>query len=75
SNAVLVMEILEKADFVHDTSIFGNNLHITVTKDYSDFNEIKIFLRQREIQVNRVEKIIPTLEDVFINLLDIKPNV
>lgn len=70
SNTVLAMEILEKADFVQDTSIFGNNLHITVKKDFSDFNELNNFLIHREIIVHRAEKIIPTLEDVFINLLD-----
>ena len=75
SNTVLAMEILEKTDFVHDISIFGNKLHITVAKDFNNYDELKGFLQRRDIEIKRAEKIIPTLEDVFINLLDTSSNV
>lgn len=71
SNPVKALEILEKEKFVEETSIFGNNIHIIVNKLYNNKNQIiQILNNSYNIDVNRVDKIIPTLEDVFIHLLD-----
>lgn len=69
SNAVAAMEILQKQEFVQDISIFGNNLHISVTKGFNDFDKIREVI-QTAAEVKLIEKIVPTLEDVFINLLE-----
>ena len=69
SNAVAAMEILQKQKFVQDISIFGNNLHISVTKGFNDFDKIREVI-QTAAEVKLIEKIVPTLEDVFINLLE-----
>ncbi len=74
-NAVKAMELLEKENFVEETSIFGNNLHLIVNNFYKDKTQIKLLLSDKNnIRVNRVDKIVPTLEDVFIHLLDNKTN-
>src|SRR4030066_1179382 len=71
------MSILEKEDWVGETSIFGNYIHIILndnTKGEADVREI--LTNKNGIAVKRVDKIIPTLEDVFIHLLEKdKPNV
>ena len=65
------MEILEKSDFVDETSIFGNNIHISVNNNYVDEKQVRTLLTDKNsINVFRVDKIIPTLEDVFIHLLE-----
>jgi drug efflux transport system ATP-binding protein len=75
-NVVTAMEILEKEDFVEETSIFGNHIHISVNNKYNGEQQIKSILTdQNSINVKSVYKIVPTLEDVFIHLLEIHPNV
>jgi ABC-2 type transport system ATP-binding protein len=65
------MEILQESDFVDDTSIFGNYLHISVNKNYTGESQIRELLTDgNSINVNRIDKIVPTLEDVFIHLLE-----
>ena len=65
------MEILQKSNFVDDTSIFGNYLHISVNKNYVGEKQVRELLTVgNSIKVIRIDKIIPTLEDVFIHLLE-----
>ena len=65
------LEILEKEDFVDETSIFGNNIHIIVNDKYTSDQQIKKILTDtHSIEIKRIDKIVPTLEDVFIHLLD-----
>ena len=72
------MEILEKEKWVGETSIFGNYIHVILND--STINEqhiIQLLQDKNGIAVKRVEKITPTLEDVFIHLIekDSKKNV
>jgi len=67
---VEAMEILEKEDFVDETSIFGNQIHIIVNDLYKEENQIRNVLTQNSISVKRIHKMVPTLEDVFIHLLE-----
>lgn len=71
------MEILEKENWVGETSIFGNNIHIILNDNSKGIKDIKHILTEKNsIAVHRVDKITPTLEDVFIHLLEKdKPNV
>ncbi|MBK7379085.1 MAG: ABC transporter ATP-binding protein [Ignavibacteriales bacterium] len=72
------MEILEKEDWVGETSIFGNYIHVILDDNSKGEKDIReILTSKHSIAVHRVDKIIPTLEDVFIHLLekDNKQNV
>ena len=72
------MEILEKEKWVGETSIFGNYIHVILNDSTINENHIYELLRDKNrISVKRVEKITPTLEDVFIHLIekDSKKNV
>lgn len=65
------LDILQKQDFVDETSIFGNNIHININDKYKNEDAIKnILTEQNSIEVFKINKIIPTLEDVFIHLLE-----
>jgi len=64
------LSILEKAAFVDETTIFGNHIHIIVNDKYSEKNQIKSLLEGKDITVKSIENIIPSLEDVFIHLLE-----
>ena len=68
--AVDALEILEKESYVEETSIFGNNIHITVNDSYTGKELIIDSLTTRNnIDVSGIQQIVPTLEDVFIKLL------
>ena len=66
------LSILEKAAFVDETTIFGNQIHIIVNEKYSEKEQIKSLLEEKNIMVKSIENIIPSLEDVFIHLLEKK---
>jgi hypothetical protein len=71
NNPVEVMEQLKKADFVDEVSIFGNNLHLSVNEKLKEKNQITSFINQQvDYKVNSIDEITPTLEDVFIHLLE-----
>ncbi len=70
---VEALGLIEQADFVDETSIFGNNIHISVNEKYKSEEQVKeILTNQNNIQVYRIKKIVPTLEDVFIHLIEQK---
>ena len=65
------MEILEKEDWVGETSIFGNYIHIILNDNSKGDADVREILTDKNaIMVRRVDKIVPTLEDVFIHLLE-----
>ena len=75
SDVIAGLEILEKQNFVEESSIFGNNIHISVNENLKEKKQIKDLMEAtHNIQVKRVEKIVPTLEDVFIHLLEKRKN-
>jgi ABC-2 type transport system ATP-binding protein len=68
---VEIMEQLKKADFVDEVSIFGNNLHLSVNEKLKDKAQIISFANQfGDYKINTIDEITPTLEDVFIHLLE-----
>jgi len=68
---VEALNILSKKDFVEDVSIFGNNIHANVIDAELSKEKIKESLEsEHSIKVNRIDEITPTLEDVFIHLLE-----
>jgi len=73
-DTISALEILERQDFTDDISIFGNYIHLHVNDKYKNPVQIENALRERSLKLVRAEKIVPTLEDVFIHLLE-KENV
>lgn len=65
---VEAMEILQKEGI--DSAIFGNLLHALVADARIDIPRVKRILELSNIKVERVEKIPPSLEDVFVTLIE-----
>jgi len=72
SEPVSLIEKLEKADFVDDISIFGLKVHIITTEEQFEKSKIIDFMKTENIDFKQVDDIIPSLEDVFIELIKIK---
>jgi len=62
------VEALHAAPGVDDAAVFGNALHVVVSDAKAAIPQIAAFLKMRGVTVTRMEKIRPTLEDVFVSL-------
>ncbi|MCX6137401.1 MAG: ABC transporter ATP-binding protein [Ignavibacteriales bacterium] len=69
-NVVDAMELIEKQPWALDTSVFGSYLHVGVPDETAARKEIELLLTQHQIGFEGIERISPSLEDVFIYLLD-----
>ena len=65
---VEALEILLGSDI--DAAIFGSTIHTTVEDAIRDIPRIKKVLEEKHIGVGRVEEIVPSLEDVFVALIE-----
>lgn len=69
NEVVEALNAFEKSDFIEESSIFGNNIHVITNKQFRNVEQITELLNQHSITGKRIDKIVPTLEDVFIHLL------
>ncbi len=68
-----LMEKIEKAPFVVEVSLFGNKVHLAAQDTFLTVGEISRALDNFGIgNISRIDRIVPTLEDVFIALVDKK---
>jgi ABC-2 type transport system ATP-binding protein len=70
SDLVGSMTLLEKMPEVSDVAVFGGGLHATVENDQSAIPKIRQALEQAGIQVPILEPIEPSLEDVFVAMIE-----
>lgn len=62
-------EISDQIPSVMDAAIHGVRLHVTL-KDEKQVNNLTSTLQDAGIQVTEIETILPSLEDVFINMVE-----
>ena len=62
------VEALQAAPMVMDAAVFGNALHLVVENADAAIPEVKKYLGEHGVTVRRIEKIRPSLEDVFVSL-------
>ena len=68
---VKAMSLLHTQSFIGEISLFGNNIHVNVDDIDSAMERIKTILKEENsIEIKRMDEITPTLEDVFINLVE-----
>jgi ABC-2 type transport system ATP-binding protein len=67
---VEALEILQKEAWVLETSIFGASLHISVGDEEEGRRLVRARLGREGIAVERVDRIMPSLEDVFIHKIE-----
>jgi ABC-2 type transport system ATP-binding protein len=75
SSADTTIKLLDEISWIKSTAYFGEYIHVTLNKDELNNadnrkNEIIEILGKDKITVNRIERIAPSLEDVFVNLLE-----
>lgn len=66
---VEALDILERRGM--DSAIFGSLLHVTVEDVAQGIADIRKTLESSDIKVNRIEQIVPSLEDVFVTLIEV----
>ncbi len=69
SNVIEAMSQIEREPWAIETSVFGTFLHVSVSDEQSARVQIKELLDRYGIALGKVERITPSLEDVFIYLL------
>jgi ABC-2 type transport system ATP-binding protein len=67
---VEAMEILQKEPWVLETSIFGTSLHLSVGDEDEGRRRVLDRLGREGIAVQRIDRIMPSLEDVFIHKIE-----
>lgn len=66
---------IEKLDSVKEVALFGNGLHVVTDDAQAATNSIRSHLAARGYEVQRVEEIVPSLEDVFVSLIEARDRV
>jgi ABC-2 type transport system ATP-binding protein len=70
SNVIDALALLEEQPWTVETSVFGTHMHVSVSDETKARREIRRILNRQDIRVDNIERITPSLEDVFIYLLD-----
>jgi ABC-2 type transport system ATP-binding protein len=72
-SVVDALELLRQQPWVLESSVFGTKLHVMVGDEREGRKAIADLLRGRGITVKNLERIVPSLEDVFLYLLERDP--
>jgi ABC-2 type transport system ATP-binding protein len=60
---------LQQAPGVRDSSVFGSVLHVLVENAARALTELPPYLEGRGLRINRITRISPSIEDVFVQLI------
>ena len=63
------MELLRQQPWTVETSIFGSLFHVSTILQDESIGNIKRVLRNAKMEVESIERIVPSLEDVFIHVI------
>ena len=63
------LELLDRAPVARDTAVFGATLHVVVD-DPAASETLRYFLEQGGVKVFSITPIVPSLEDVFVGLVE-----
>jgi len=69
NNPVDAMELLREQEWTKETSIFGSAFHVSMLNTPDAQKKINLLLKKQNIVADRIEQIIPSLEDVFIHII------
>ena len=69
NNTLKSIELLRTQEKVKDASVYGAGIH-ALTRADMDLNELKDFLKENNVDVYGIKKVKPTLEDVFVFLVE-----
>jgi ABC-2 type transport system ATP-binding protein len=63
-----VFQLLQKHELIQDITIYGDALHLAVDRAEAALPLLQDFLRERNITINEISTISPSIEDVFVAL-------
>ena len=69
-SVVEALELVRTQPWALETSVFGTSLHVMVESEEEGRRRLEALLAERGIPVRSVERIVPSLEDVFLYLLE-----
>ncbi|MEO6938537.1 MAG: ABC transporter ATP-binding protein [Candidatus Kapaibacterium sp.] len=69
-SVITALELLQGEPWVISTSVFGTYLHVSVASIDEGKLKIERLLSANHIAVSRIDVIVPSLEDVFIHLIE-----
>lgn len=64
------MEEIEKIPGIKDVALFGKGLHVVAENGDAAIKTVKECLSEKGYSLTRIEKIVPSLEDVFVSLIE-----
>jgi ABC-2 type transport system ATP-binding protein len=64
------LKALEGLPGVHDVAVFGGGLHVSVDDEAAGIARVREALAQRGVEVRALEPIEPSMEDVFVALVE-----
>ena len=64
------MEGIEKIPDIKEVALFGKGLHVVTEEAESAMESITDLLVKQDYELTRIEKIIPSMEDVFVSLIE-----
>src|SRR5690242_18881482 len=64
------MTLLQGREGILDVAVFGGGLHVKVENDEAAIPRIRAALDQAGIQIGSLEPITPSMEDVFVSLIE-----
>ncbi len=70
SDPLATMQALEGAEGVHDVAVFGRGLHVTVADPAAAAARFPALLESKGIQVETLEPIEPSMEDIFVAMIE-----
>jgi len=65
-----VLTWLQKDEKVKEAALFGSGMHIVVKDAEKDLPYVKTLLENKNIPIKSLKKITPSLEDVFVSLVE-----
>jgi ABC-2 type transport system ATP-binding protein len=69
------LEVLEGLPTVREAALFGQGVHVLVEEAKKALPEIREVLSSKGFTVMGIEKILPSLEDVFVSLIEARDRV
>jgi len=64
------MDFLQDLEGVQETALFGHGLHVVARMEDTICARVETALREHGFAPQRVERIVPSLEDVFVSLVE-----
>ena len=73
-NTLKTIEVLEEKENVREAAVYGAGIHILVEAD-SAINDLEQHLINNKIKYSSIEKVRPSLEDVFVFMVNKSDNI